>query len=68
MNVVKKLILLLEILERVFRYNSKEQLIPSYTIIRICGDVCITSLKDDEDFMSIELWNLSEDKKKISNN
>lgn len=37
--------------------------IPSYSIIRIVDEVSITELKDDEDFMPIELWNQSNNKK-----
>lgn len=36
--------------------------IPSYSIIRIVDEVSITELKDDEDFMPIELWNQSNNK------
>ena len=28
-------------------------------------DICITSLKDDEDMMPAELWNMSDDVKKV---
>jgi hypothetical protein len=35
----------------------------TYQIVRVVsGDININDLKDDEDFMSVDMWNSSDDK------
>ena len=37
----------------------------TFKIVKVTENVSITDLKDDEDFMPVELWNQSDDKERF---
>jgi hypothetical protein len=37
----------------------------SFKVVKVVDEVSVTELKEDEDFMPVDLWNLSDNKEKF---